>query len=31
MKFLIVKSSTLPILIPLGTKYSPSDLDFKYP
>ena len=31
MKFLIVVSSPLPILIPLGPKYSPQDAVFKYP
>ena len=31
MKFLIVKSSPLPIPIPLGPKYSPQDPVFKYP
>ena len=31
MKFLIVEPSPLPILIPLGPKYSPQDLVFKYP
>ena len=31
MKFLIVKPSTLPILIPLGPKHSPQDPVFKYP
>ena len=31
MKFLIVEPSPLPILIPLGPKYSPQDPVFKYP
>ena len=31
MKFLIVEPSPLPILIPLGPKYSPLDPVFKYP
>ena len=31
MKFLIVDPSPLPILIPLGSKYSLQDLVFKYP
>ena len=31
MKFLIVEPSPLPILIPLGPKYSPQDPAFKYP
>ena len=31
MKFLIVEPSPLPILIPLGPKYSPHDPVFKYP
>ena len=30
MKFLIVEISPLPILIPLGPKYSPQDPVFKY-
>ena len=30
MKFLTVESSPLPILIPLGPKYSPQDPVFKY-
>ena len=30
MKFLIVEPSPLPILIPLGPKYSPQDPVFKY-
>ena len=30
MKSLIVESSPLPILIPLGPKYSPQDPIFKY-
>ena len=31
MKFLIVEPSPLPILIPLGPKYSPQDPVLKYP
>ena len=31
MKFLIVEPFPLPILIPLGPKYSPQDPVFKYP
>ena len=31
MKFFIVEPSPLPTLIPLGPKYSPQDLVFKYP
>ena len=31
MKFLIVEPSPLPILIPIGNKYSPQDSVFKYP
>ena len=31
MKFLIVEPSPLPIIIPLGPKYSPQDPVFKYP
>ena len=31
MKFLTVELSPLPILIPLGPKYSPQDPVFKYP
>ena len=31
MKFLIVEPSPLPILIPLGPKYSPRGPVFKYP
>ena len=30
MKFLIVEPSPLPILIPLGPKYSPQDYLFTY-
>ena len=31
MKIPVVKSSPLPVLIPLGPKYSPQDPVFKYP
>ena len=31
IKFLIIGPSPLPILIPLGSKYSPQDPVFKYP
>ena len=30
MKFLVVEPSELPILIPVGPKYSPQDPVFKY-
>ena len=30
MKFLTMEASPLPILIPLGPKYSPRDPVFKY-
>ena len=31
MKLIVVEPSPLPILIPLGSKYSPQDPVFKYP